>query len=233
MTLVVKTRTLSGPSGSTPGGISRSSSQEARAPPPRYLRVTVSGSSSDRVCRVVRSMCRSLAVIAIGGPPGRTCYQKPAALLNPTDARGRLGHDMDQSILWRRLDRPGHEFARVIARGADWHLIGSAVFVHERQPCRLDYLVVCDPGWRTRSGRVTGWVGDAEIEIDVAVDPARRWRINGRPSPAVEGCIDLDLNFSPSTNLFPIRRLGLAVGEQAPVRAAWLRFPGFTLEPLE
>lgn len=153
--------------------------------------------------------------------------------MNPTDARGRLGHDMDQSILWRRLDRPGHEFARVIARGADWHLIGSAVFVHERQPCRLDYLVVCDPGWRTRSGRVTGWVGDAEIEINVAVDPARRWRINGRPSPAVEGCIDLDLNFSPSTNLFPIRRLGLAVGEQAPVRAAWLRFPGFTLEPLE
>lgn len=47
------------------------------------------------------------------------------------------------------------------------------------------------------------------------------------------GCIDLDLNFSPSTNLLPIRRLGLAIGEEAKVNAAWLRFPGFTLEPLE
>jgi hypothetical protein len=49
----------------------------------------------------------------------------------------------------------------------------------------------------------------------------------------VEGCGDLDLNFSPSTNLLPIRRLNLAVGEEARVRAAWLRFPSFALEPLE
>jgi hypothetical protein len=42
----------------------------------------------------------------------------------------------------------------------------------------------------------------------------------------------LDLNFSPSTNLLPIRRLNLAVGQEAQVKAAWLRFPSFELEPL-
>jgi uncharacterized protein len=140
---------------------------------------------------------------------------------------------MDQSILWRRLDRAGHEFARVLAHGTDWHLSGTAVFVHEQQPCRLDYLVVCDRGWQTRSGRVIGWIGDARIEIDIAVDSARRWRLNGKLTLAVEGCIDLDLNFSPSTNLLPIRRLNLAIGHEAPVRAAWLRFPSFTLELLD
>jgi hypothetical protein len=31
----------------------------------------------------------------------------------------------------------------------------------------------------------------------------------------------------------PIRRLSLDIGQEAKVRAAWLRFPGFTLEPLE
>ena len=46
------------------------------------------------------------------------------------------------------------------------------------------------------------------------------------------GCTDIDLNFSPSTNLLPIRRLGLAVGEASDVKAAWLRFPSFRLEPL-
>ena len=35
------------------------------------------------------------------------------------------------------------------------------------------------------------------------------------------------------TNTLPIRRLDLKVGEAAPVRAAWLRFPSFALEPLE
>ena len=46
------------------------------------------------------------------------------------------------------------------------------------------------------------------------------------------GCVDLDLNFSPSTNLLPICRLELAVGQEMEVRAAWLRFPSFRLEPL-
>jgi hypothetical protein len=48
----------------------------------------------------------------------------------------------------------------------------------------------------------------------------------------VRGCTDLDLNFSPSTNLLPIRRLNLEIGQEAEVKAAWLRFPSFELEPL-
>ena len=139
----------------------------------------------------------------------------------------------DQSILWRRLDQPGHESGRLFSQHSYWHLIGTAVFAHNQQPCRLDYLVVCNAGWQTVSGKVTGWVGPAAVEIDLSVDAARRWRLNGVECPAVAGCIDLDLNFSPSTNLLPIRRLGLVIGQEAEVQAAWLRFPSFTLERLE
>ena len=138
----------------------------------------------------------------------------------------------DQAILWRRLDAPGHESARLFSKDSAWHLVGTAVFAHAGQPCRLDYVVVCDSGWRTVSGRVTGWVGDATVEVDLSIDSARRWRLNGVECPAVERSIDLDLNFSPATNLLPIRRLGLAGGQEAAVHAAWLRFPSFTLEPL-
>jgi hypothetical protein len=80
---------------------------------------------------------------------------------------------------------------------------------------------------------VAGWVGNQVIELDLAVDAARRWWLNGTEYAQVAGCIDLDLNFSPSTNLLPIRRLDLAIGQEAEVRAAWLRFPTFTLELLE
>ena len=107
------------------------------------------------------------------------------------------------------------------------------MFAHERAPCRLDYVVICDSQWETRSGRVAGWVGNGLVEVELKVDSARRWWLNGTECPAVEGCIDLDLNFSPSTNLLPIRRLDLAVGQEAKVQAAWLRFPSFTLEPLD
>ena len=72
-----------------------------------------------------------------------------------------------------------------------------------------------------------------EIDIDVTVTSARVWTFNKRPCVGVHGCDDIDLSFSPATNLLPIRRTRLAVGARVAVRAAWLRFPDPTLEPLE
>lgn len=138
-----------------------------------------------------------------------------------------------QTILWRRLDKPGHESARVFLRADRWHLSGAAVFRHEANACKLNYALVCDAEWRTLSGTVTGWIGDEAVTADVLVTPERRWQLNGTDCAEVADCIDLDLNFSPLTNLLPIRRLNLALGQEAMVRAAWLRFPTFKLEPLE
>ena len=146
---------------------------------------------------------------------------------------------LNQSILWRRLDEPGHEFAQLFFEDAVWRLTGTAIFASGRQqrrparPVRLDYLVVCDADWQTRSASVSGWVGDETIRIDILVDEARRWRLNGIEVPEVEGCVDIDLSFSPSTNLLPIRRLRLDVGDEVAATAAWLRFPDFKLEPLD
>jgi uncharacterized protein len=145
----------------------------------------------------------------------------------------RVPGERNSAILWRRLDRPGHEAARLSFQHPYRYLAGTAVFADEQGPCRLDYLVVCDATWHTLSGRVTGWVGEKLIQVELAVDSASRWTLNGAEHPEMTGCLDLDLNFSPSTNLLPIRRLGLAVGQEAKVRAAWLRFPSFALEPLD
>lgn len=68
-----------------------------------------------------------------------------------------------QAILWRRLDQPGHESGRLFLQHSYWHLIGTAVFAHNQQPCRLDYVVVCNAGWQTLCGRVTGWVGNETL----------------------------------------------------------------------
>ena len=80
---------------------------------------------------------------------------------------------------------------------------------------------------------MTGWLGDKAIEIDISVDESEGWLLNGVECDPLAGCTDIDLNFSPSTNLLPIRRLNLKIGEESDVRAAWLRFPSFTLERLD
>jgi hypothetical protein len=141
-------------------------------------------------------------------------------------------HVAIESILWRGFVLPGHEACQLFAQDSHWHLEGTAVFSHEQQPCRLDYHVVSDAAWRTLSASVEGWLGNTVVSIQIRTDLAQHWWLNEAEQPAVMGCIDVDLNFSPSTNLLPIRRLELAVGGRADVRAAWLRFPSFELEPL-
>ena len=137
-----------------------------------------------------------------------------------------------ESILWRGFALPGHEFCRLFSRDSQWHLEGTALFSHEQQPCQLNYQIACDESWHTLSARVDGWLDHSLIDLQIRADPSGRWWLNEVEQPQVADCIDIDLNFSPSTNLLPIRRLDLAVGEAADVRAAWLRFPGFQLELL-
>jgi uncharacterized protein len=123
---------------------------------------------------------------------------------------------------------PGHEVCQLILLEAGWKLAGTAIFSYERQPCHLDYQITCDSNWRTLSAKVKGWVGTAAVCIQVVSNPDRRWWLNKIEQTEIAGCYDLDLNFSPSTNLLPIRRLNLAVGEGASIQAAWLKFPEFT-----
>ena len=57
------------------------------------------------------------------------------------------------SILWRRLDQPGHESALLSEGLAGAVLAGAAVFREAGHSCRLDYRIVCDVSWRTVSAR--------------------------------------------------------------------------------
>jgi uncharacterized protein len=137
------------------------------------------------------------------------------------------------AVVWRRLDHPGLEYARLADVDSEWYLSGTVVVLYKRQPCELRYRVLCDRSWRTLSADVRGTLGTMPVTIELAQDPALGWVMNGGLCAGLDGCIDLDLAFTPATNTLPIRRLGLAVGESAEVSAAWLRFPEMALERLD
>lgn len=137
------------------------------------------------------------------------------------------------AILWCRLDRAGHEVGRLIENVDEPIVEGTAVFAEQDNACRLDYRIACDSAWRTVSAKVSGWLGGRAIAMDIAADIKRRWFVDGVECANVQGCDDVDLSFSPATNLLPIRRLRLNIGERSVVRAAWFDFPACKLEPLE
>ena len=139
---------------------------------------------------------------------------------------------MKTVVLWHRLDIAGCESALLEGVTGGWKLSGTAVFQDGHQPCGLGYAIYCDEHWRTQSAIVFGHMGTSPCHYEIEVAEGA-WYINGTAHPQTEGCIDIDLGFSPSTNLLPIRRLSLAEGESAATKAAWLRFPSMSLVPAE
>src|SRR5688500_13030093 len=123
---------------------------------------------------------------------------------------------------WRRLDTPGHDACRLEQLPAGWQLEGTAVFLHERAPSRLTYRIVCDTAWVTRHGHVHGWLGDRTVDWTVLRTRQGGWTLNGNAVRGLETFVDLDLSFTPATNLQQLRRVKLADGESADLPVTWL-----------
>jgi uncharacterized protein len=50
-----------------------------------------------------------------------------------------------------------------------------------------------------------------DLELRIVAMPGERWELNGTDQPEAADCIDVDLNFTPATNLIAIRRLALVL----------------------
>jgi uncharacterized protein len=146
--------------------------------------------------------------------------------------KGIITMPSSDMIVWERLDLPGHEFAEVCVGAQSHTLTGTAIFVAEGKNCLISYKIFCDAAWETQEVHVTGVAKDERIEIALAVSQGKAWTLNGVEQPQVEGCVDIDLAFTPATNLLPIRRCKIAVGQSEHVVAAWLKFPELTIEKL-
>lgn len=137
-----------------------------------------------------------------------------------------------KSVLWHRLDVPGHDTCRLEQIVEGWRVNGTAIARLDRKPAHLTYQLECDARWCTRGGTVTGWIGDLTVDLTVERSGQGAWLLNGVPVPSLDDCVDLDLGFTPATNLLPIRRLGLSVGQGRDAPAAWLDVSAGTLSRL-
>ena len=126
------------------------------------------------------------------------------------------------TILWRRLDSPGHDACRLEKHSDGWQLDGTAVFSLGGLPACLTYNAACDASWRAKGGRVSGWIGDRSVEFLIARMDGGAWTLDGDDVPGLGHCVDLDFGFTPSTNLLQLRRLALALGQTADAPVAWL-----------
>ena len=126
----------------------------------------------------------------------------------------------------------GLERFELVARGRLWVLRGTILHLHDSRPVEARYLIECDSGWRTTNARIEVHDHRQKRTLQIKTEGGH-WTANRDPQPQLDGCIDIDLEWSPSTNTLPIRRLSLEKGASSgPLVAAWIRFPDLVLEPL-
>jgi uncharacterized protein len=151
----------------------------------------------------------------------------------PAAAGGRrAGSRLIRALLWRRVDVPGIEYFRLWDSAAGPRLTGTVILADAGAPLRLKYAVACAPDWTSRGVHVALTRGAVTRHLKLTAGDGHRWWRSAEEVPAVAGCLDVDLAFTPATNILPLRRLGLAVGESREMTAAWVRFPDLSIEPL-
>ncbi|MBZ4330826.1 putative glycolipid-binding domain-containing protein [Corallococcus sp. AS-1-12] len=137
-----------------------------------------------------------------------------------------------RELIWRRvMDELGFEHARVRRGPEGAELSGLLLVAEQGAPLRAEYSIVCDSAWRTRRVSVTqSWRGEHRA-LTLEHDGQGHWWKDGQVAQELEGCTDVDLGLTPSTNALPINRLRLAEGARAEIRAAWVRFPELEVVP--
>jgi|HubBroStandDraft_6_1064221.scaffolds.fasta_scaffold73988_2 hypothetical protein len=141
-------------------------------------------------------------------------------------------HSTNREIMWRRvMDDLSFEHARVIQTESGTEISGSVLVAQNDLPLRVDYCIACDPSWQTRTIQVDqSWQGFRR-KLRLNHDGSGHWQKDGKEDSRLDGCIDVDLGVSPSTNALPVNRLRLPLGESREINAAWIRFPKLEVTP--
>ena len=134
--------------------------------------------------------------------------------------------------LWRWIPTAGLERFEFLQSAEGWTLRGAIVTLAGGEPAEARYEILCDLSWNTRHADIQ--VRDSRGERNLRVTKENgRWYENGQINSKLDGCDDIDLEWSPSTNTIPVRRLRMPVGQASGLlTAAWVRFPSLTVETL-
>jgi uncharacterized protein len=96
------------------------------------------------------------------------------------------------------------------------------------------FRIELDDDWITRDVEVHSVGPGGQRTLTMSADDRRRWQVDGRHRPQLDGCIDVDVAATPLTNTFPIRRLrGLALGQQVTTPIAWVDVPDLGVTRVE
>lgn len=88
---------------------------------------------------------------------------------------------------------------------------------------RYAYELTAESDWTFRRLQLEALAGERTLTVES--DGHGIWRVDGVERTDLADAVDIDLAISPFTNTLPIRRLDLAIDDEADVTVAYVSFP--------
>lgn len=142
---------------------------------------------------------------------------------------------MTTELIWQHLDAAGWEHVRIQNDHPGWNVFDSIIVRHHnRQVLRGGYTLVTDKQWRTLELRLMLETEPGAMQgIHLLTEGDGMWTdASENHMPELDGCIDVDIQWSPLTNSLPINRLSLASGEEQEIRVAYIALPQLVVRPV-
>ncbi|HLU35848.1 MAG TPA: putative glycolipid-binding domain-containing protein [Thermomicrobiales bacterium] len=142
---------------------------------------------------------------------------------------------MAMELMWQTLDAPGFEHVRLDDGHPGWDVYDSMVIrEHDGQVRRGGYTLVVDKAWRTLEIRIMVEQAPGSMAaLHLLANGEGVWAdAEEHRIPELDGCVDVDIQWSPLTNTLPVRRLDLRPGEEQEIRVAYIELPSLTVRPV-
>lgn len=142
---------------------------------------------------------------------------------------------MAQEYVWQARDSAGFEHVRLDRSHPGWDVFDSMIVrEHEGRIVRGGYTLIVDKVFRTLEIRIMAEKEPGRMAaLHLLASGDGTWTdVDERRIPALDGAIDVDIAWSPLTNMLPVRRLDLHIGEEREIAVAYIALPSLEVRPM-
>lgn len=138
-----------------------------------------------------------------------------------------------REMAWKRLDEHGEERCAFLCAADACAVEGIGAIAINGSGLIYEYRIEYDGSWNPRKLEAVSRLGTDEYRVVIEQREAGAWFRDGARAEQFDGCSDVDLGFSASTNTATIKRLALEKGQEARSLAVLVNEPELTLELVE
>jgi hypothetical protein len=143
------------------------------------------------------------------------------------------GVSMESHVWWTPLQQIGLEQLDLVENETGVFADGLVLGIEHATPFRLWYQVRADSTWYVRECLLQVG-GEKGRTMHLYTDGQGHWAgATGVAYPALDGCLDIDISYTPFTNTLPVRRLALTPGESADLLVAYITVPDLSVRPVQ